>query len=268
MRKILKLLFGISLLMFCTLQANAQNVKFIQVTDVHLTQTNKSRLDTFVNDINQKYSNKDIDFVVFTGDNIDKARIEDLDLFLHTIKKLNFKTYVTLGNHDVFKSQGLDKKLYMNEIRKDLGTYHPNKPNYVFKDKDIVFVVMDGVKEVIPGQGGYYKDSELTWLDKQLTKYKNNRVVIIQHFPLLDARTRVHKLYKKENYLEVLAKHDNVLAIISGHYHYNQEEFQNGVYNIVTHKFFDNSSYKIIEIDSKLPMVYTQLHSNDVNTTE
>lgn len=60
--------------MFCTLQANAQNVKFIQVTDVHLTQVNKSRLETFVSNINQKYSNKGIDFVVFTGDNIDKRK--------------------------------------------------------------------------------------------------------------------------------------------------------------------------------------------------
>lgn len=102
MRKLLNLLFGISLLMFCTLQANAQNVKFIQVTDVHLTQANKSRLETFVNDINQKYSNKDIDFVVFTGDNMDKARIDDLDLFLHTIKKTEFQNLYHFGQPRCF----------------------------------------------------------------------------------------------------------------------------------------------------------------------
>ena len=172
-------------------------IKFIQVTDIHLTQNNKKYLDEFVSEINSKYN--DLDFVVFTGDNIDKANVKDLETFLQSVKKLKVKKYILIGNHDVFKSQGLDKNLYMKLVRKEIGRYHSDKTNYTFKVKDVVFIVMDGVKEVIPGQGGYYKDEELQWLDKQLYKYKNNKVVLLQHFPLLDTQSRVHHLYKKES---------------------------------------------------------------------
>lgn len=156
----------------------ADTIKFIQVTDIHLTQSNKKFLDEFVQEMNTQY--KDIDFIVFTGDNIDKANVKDLETFLQSIKNIKKRKYVLLGNHDVFKSQGLDKKLYMQLVRKELGRYYSNKPNYVFKDKGIVFIAMDGVKEVIPGQGGYYKEEELQWLDKILTKYKNNKIVILR----------------------------------------------------------------------------------------
>lgn len=236
------------------------NVKFVQVTDVHTTKDNVNYLKDFVDEVNQY---QDLDFVVFTGDNIDKAHIEDLNLFLGEIKNIHFKTYVLLGNHDVFKSNHLNKKLYMQTVRNTLGSYHSNKPNYVFKVKDIVFVAMDGVKEVIPASNGYYRENELLWLDKTLTKYKKHKVVILQHFPLLDWRSADHSLYKKDEYLKVLAKHNNVIAVISGHYHQNREENQYGVYNIVTKNFDKNKYYKIIEIDNKSNMIYTQLKEPD-----
>lgn len=263
MKKLLYLIFIITVLIFVQSSVLAKPAKFVQVTDVHLTKYNASYLKNFVNDVNSKYD--DIDFVVFTGDNIDRANIDDLKLFLKTIKELKFKTYVLVGNHDVAKYQNLDKKLYMSTVKQELGPYHRDKTNYVFKDNGIVFVVMDGVKEVMPGAGGYFKQNELKWLDKNLNKYKNEKVVILQHFPLLDAKKKSSDLYDKEDYKDVLSKHSNVLAIISGHYHENREEYKDNIYNIVTMKFLNNTYYKIIEIDSVNGMVYTQLIDNSCN---
>lgn len=260
MKKI-KILLGILVLAFlCFTPVNAENLKFIQVTDVHLTQNNKGYLEELVSDLNKKYS--DLDFVIFTGDNIDNANVEDLKTFLSIIKELKFKKYVIMGNHDVFKSHGLDKKLYMSLVKKELGSYHSNKPNYVFKDKDVVFITMDGVKEVIPGPNGYYREEELNWLDKQLDKYKNNKVVIVQHFPLIVTDSKMHKLYRRDDYMEMLKNHNNVIGIISGHYHKNIEENLNGIYNIATMKFDnENEYYKVIEIDKESSMIFTQLNS-------
>lgn len=256
--------FTIALVLFYScINAKAENVKFIQATDVHLTKDNTLYLEDFVNEINKNYN--DLDFVIFTGDNIDKPKIEDLQTFLGIIKKLKVKKYVILGNHDVYKSGGLNKQLYMKTVRKNLGAYHSDSSNYIFKIKGVVFIVMDGVKEVIPGSAGFYKESELQWLDSQLTKYKNKKVVVFQHFPLLDSKRVTHNLYKKENYLQVLNKHNNVIAIISGHYHKNREEFDGSIYHIVTEKFSDNTNYKIIEIDTEIPMVYSRLISKDEN---
>ena len=147
----------------------------------------------------------------------------------------------------------------MSVVHKKLGRYHSKNVNYTFKDGNIVFVVMNGVKEIIPGPNGYFKDEELLWLDKTLTKYKNNKVVLLQHFPLIDSNRKGHNLYKKDEYMQILSKHDNVIAVISGHYHENMEEKEGDIYNIVTKNFSDNQYYKLITIDDETYEIYTHL---------
>lgn len=201
---------------------------------------------------------KDTDFIIFTGDNIDNADPRELYWFLKKIKKIKIRTYVLIGNHDVFKSKGLDKKFYMKMVRHELGFYHSNKAHYVIKKGNIVFVVADSAKEIFPAPNGYFNKQELRWLDETLEKYKDKKVVIIQHFPLLDTNVSGHSLWKKEDYLEVLKKHDNVIAIVSGHYHKNYEKNIGGIYHILTPSC-QNGRYKIIKIDKNDYSIYTSL---------
>jgi len=240
----------------CGLSANAEIIKFAQVTDVHINSYNVSYLRDFVKEINKQ---NDLDFVVFTGDNIDNANIDDLKDFLEQVSRIKFRTYILIGNHDVFKYKKLDKVLYMKTVKKYMGSYHSDKPNYVFTQKGVVFIVMDGVKEVIPAPSGYYKQADIDWLESMLNKYSNKKVVILQHFPLLETNIEGHNTYGREEYLEMLKRHNNVIAIISGHFHTNKEEKINNVYHIVTKNFSNNRYYKIIEIDSDTGMVYTYL---------
>lgn len=235
----------------------AKTVRFIQVTDVHLTQGNYEKLKTFVTDVNKNYRN--IDFVVFTGDNIDKASISDLKTFLLIVKKIKPRVYVLVGNHDVVKIQGLDKALYMRAARLFLGRYHPKKTNFVFKKKGVVFIAMDGVKEVFPAPNGYYKEKETAWLQDRLKKYKNNKVVILQHFPVIEGASKSHNTYKREEYLNLLAAHNNVLAVVSGHFHTDEKVKFGNVYHIVTKNFSGGSWYKIIDIDTKESIIRTYL---------
>lgn len=255
-----KLILLITILFLGQISVFAKDVKFIQVTDVHFNRNNSKPLIQFVEDINNDF--KDVDFVVFTGDNLDKANPKDLYAFAEIVKKIKPKVYVTLGNHDLYKSQQMTHINYMHLIRKKLGLYHSNKPNYVIKRGNFVFLTMNGVKEVIPGPNGYYKFEELQWLDKQLTKYKDKKVVILQHFPLLETKTKNHNLYRKEDYLEILKKHNNVISIVSGHYHENREEMINGIYHIITKNFQNNTYYKIIEIQEGDNFVFTSLIDN------
>lgn len=239
--------------------AYSKNVRFIQVTDVHLTEHNAKYLKDFVDDINAKYSG--IDFVVFTGDNLDKPEQKDLGIFLDIIKQLNVRPYVLVANHDLYRNKNMSSEFYMGLVRKKLGLYHSAKPNYVFKKNDIVFIAMNGVRELIPGPCGYFKEKELVWLDSMLTKYAGKKVVILQHFPVLDSPLRSHNLHNKDDYLKVIKKHNNVIAVISGHYHQNREEFEDNIYNIVTKKFDNNRYCKLIEIENGF--VYTLLIDNN-----
>lgn len=252
----------------------AAEIKFIQISDSHFSEVgqeytqrdvenSRCYLEKTIKDIN---SLKDVDFVVFTGDNIDQANAADLELFLGIANKLKFPYYIVIGNHEVFKSQNFDKKEYMRIVRKysKPRSCKPKAANYLFEKKGIVFIVVDGAKEVIPGPAGYYKKDTLSWFDKKLTKYKNKDVIVFQHFPIIPPYyNRTHATYNVQDYETVLKKHSNVIAIFSGHYHANGETKKDGIYHVSTPSLVEEPhNYKIVEISMKNKkdyQIYTQL---------
>ncbi len=247
MRKIAFLTLIIGL--FFNLLSNfafSKEVKFIQITDINLNTKNAWKLQETIKEINQY---NDIDFVVFGGNNIQKADIDNLNTFLYLIKKVNKKVYVLLGSNDVLSSNGITKKYYLERVNKALLFRHPKKPNYVFKCKDYVFITMDGSKQYFQSSNGYYTPQELMWLDKTLTKHKNDDVIILQHFPVYPAKSLWLQTAKMEEYLKVLKKHNNVKMIVSGHYGDNQEVNNFGIYNVITESYSKQGAYKIIQLD-------------------
>ncbi len=268
MKKLLSL-FGLCLMfLLSTTGAWAENIKFIQVADVHLSAKSDFSmkvLEGAVKDINKQ---TDIAFVVFTGDNINNPREENLKEFVKIVSKLKVPYYVALGNHDVYKSNGLSKVRYFEILRENNILYPQRKPNYKFSKNGFVFLIVDGAKEVIPGSVGYYRQDTLNWLEKELSDNAKKDVVIFQHFPVeypegVESSLKTHKTYKVEEYQELLEKHNNVLAVISGHFHVNSENMKNGVYHIATPSLLALPySYKIIDIVTTKefsPIIYTQL---------
>lgn len=249
-----KLLLILSIFVFTVSPVFAKNIKFAQVTDMYYK--GKSQvLTNIITDINKT---SDIDFVVFTGNNIGRPNQRNLRNFLTDLKKLNKPYYIVLGNKDVSKTHDLEKKTYMSMVRK-YNRLHPKQTNYTFKKSDVVFVVVDGSKELIPTTNGYYSKDTISWVDKQLKKYSMNKVVIIQHFPLANkSDNEFYYTYNILEYMQMLSKHSNVIAVVSGHYNKNDEIMYNGVNHITTPRSSDGS-YKIIDIDTSNNAVYTLL---------
>ncbi len=262
MNKNLIITFLVFLFMQCA--AFAEIVKFIQVTDVHYSSDEEYRgkvLDAAVQTINKE---KGVSFVMFTGDNIDKPNEKALVEFVHKANKLKVPYYILIGNHDVYKNGGLSKARYLEVVRENNIFFRQRKPNYVFKKNGFVFIVADGAKEVIPGAVGYFKENTMKWLAKQLNKYKRRNVIIFQHYPLIMVKESAsHRVYNKDEYLELLDKHDNVVSVIAGHIHKNGEIMRNGVYHITSPSLLnDPHTYKVITISTTKgfsPMVYTEL---------
>lgn len=263
MKILLKFFIIFIALLFINQISYAEQVKFAQVTDTHYAGGVNYRYNVLKSAIEDINNQENLDFVVFTGDNIDRPKEKDLIEFLQIIKKLKKPYYIVIGNHDVYKANGLSKTKYM-EIINGNNVFKKPSPNYVFSKNGFVFIVIDGAKEVIPGSNGYYKADTLKWLEKQLVKYKDKHVVILQHFPLIEPQPqKSHITYKAEEYLKTLDKYDNVIAVVSGHYHINGEKMRNGVYHISSPTLLNEpNSYKIIEISSTKefsPMIYTRL---------
>lgn len=273
LKRLRTLFFILAIFLIGTINsAYSKTIKFVQITDSHYMLTPEGKedashavsiLDSAIKDINRI---KDVKFVVFTGDNIDKPSPELLYMFLKEANKLTVPYYLAIGDHELFKSQNFTRKDYMYVTRHISKHCHPLKSNYIFKNSGIVFIVLDGAKEVIPGTNGYYRLSTLQWLDKKLKKYENKKVVIVQHFPVVPPiDKKSYETYNVKNYEDVLALHKNVIAIISGHYHVNNEQYKDGIYHISSPALIDEPhSFKVIEIETKAgsaPQIYTQLRN-------
>lgn len=248
----------------------AKQLNFVQVTDIHLAQ-NRAFSSRNVSDSIQNLQNAvsainnmtDVNFVVFTGDNIDSPNEADLKTFCQITKKLNKPYYIFIGNHDTNGIGDLNKWDYMKIVANYDKYQKSSEPYYYFfPNKDFIAVVMDGASYYIPSTRGSYSDEELEWLDKLLDKYKNKEAVIFQHFPLVEpCEKRSHRTKYPEKYLELLARHDNVVAVLSGHYHAETVTKLNGIYHISTPALLDKQ-YRTVEINydsDKKPVLETQI---------
>mgnify|MGYP002627210038 CR=1 FL=1 len=167
----------------------------------------------------------------------------------------------------------MSKKHYFEILREGNPFYRQRTPNYKFSKNGFIFLVVDGAKEVIPGSIGYYRKDTLEWVNQILTKNDKSSVIIFQHFPVeypdgVENKLKTHKTYKVEEYQTMLAKHNNVLAVLSGHFHVNCENMKEGVYHISTPSLINvPNSYKIIDIITTKdfsPLIYTQLREFEV----
>ena len=84
-----------------------------------------------------------------------------------------------------------------------------------------------------------------------------NKVVILQHYPIANKPdNELYYTYNSVEYLKMLHNHKNVLAVVSGHYHKNEEVMFDGV-NHITSPDASRGFYKIIEIDLDSNEIYT-----------
>ena len=217
----------------CVSTVSAKNLKFVQITDVRYSKTdNPEVLSKVIKDVNKQ---KNIDFVVFTGDNIERTDMQDLKDFITAAKKLHRPFYVVIGDKDVNKHKDISKKDYQKYLKKKLPNYKTTDLNYTFEKGGVVFMVVDGAKDVIPGTNGYFKDETVQWVDTTLNLYPRKNVIILQHFPLVPpGENEGYVTFKPQKYLEVLQKHNNVKAVISGHFGVNKEETVDGIVHITT----------------------------------
>ncbi len=238
----------------------AGQLKIVHISDVHIS-LNKDNygnrnikrsalnLQKAVNSINAM---EDVDFTVFSGDNIDDYRSEDLIKFCEITKKLEKPYYVAIGNHDAFAYGDLTKEKYLQILKKHNKNQKKAEPSYYVRpNKDLVLVVLDGVINRIPSSFGYYSDETLAWLDKVLTKFKKKNVIIVQHFPLVEPyEKKSHRVKYPEKYENLLKKHENVKAILSGHYHKYNLVKRDGIYHVSAPALVSfNSRYLIVTIN-------------------
>ena len=240
------------------LAGHCADFRFVQVDGALYNSSEPKKFENLVQKINAE---KDVEFVVFTGNNIHKPSTAELKDFLKKAKKLKRPFYVVLGQKDVNRKKGLSKKEYIKIVRKNNPTHRMiYSPNYTFSKKGILFIVADGSKEVIPTTIGYYKEDVILWLDEKLEDNNDKKVVILQHYPIVPpSKKETHYTYKADEYLRLLSEYNNVKAVVAGHFNENNEQVVNGVLHISTKEAPKYRNNDIIDYEPENPTFWSTI---------
>jgi 3',5'-cyclic AMP phosphodiesterase CpdA len=247
-----------------TLRAQAdkspESLKIIQFTDVHIDKKNpilKARMypesiKLLKAGVDQANAIKDTDLVVFSGDLVNTSNKDDLFTFMKTANKLDFPWIATTGNHDIGISGGISKSEFIKLLSSHNLNINSNKTYYSYvPKKGYIVICLDGVIDKIITANGMFDNEQLKWLDKTLTEYKKSKAIIVQHFPIVEPYASLsHKVLNGERYMDVIKKHQNVIAILSGHYHATKVTKVGNIVHISTPALIEYpNAFRVIKIN-------------------
>lgn len=229
-------IFGIFivLLTFCVVWvqgccANSTNLRFAQISDAHYSTTESDTsyklltksallLDDAINQVN---NTPNIDFVMFTGDMINRPKENELLSFIKHANLLSMPWYVVFGNHDISHSGTLNKKRYFDILNGHSTSFCFNTPYYSFSPKKGYKVIgLDTIIDYKLTSQGEVSEEQLNWLKKELDDSKGDVVLIFTHVPIIEPfPSENHRLKNGYELKLLLKKYDNPIIICSGHYH-------------------------------------------------
>lgn len=209
--------------------SGATGLKFAHVSDVHFLENGSNTtfkmigesprlLDDAVNQINEQ---DNIDFVMITGDLIDKALEKELKAALPHVQKLNAPWYFAFGNHDRCVGGYLNTLVYMNMLKNANENFTFKQSYYSFEPKKgYKVIVLDDIITDEITSNGFIDETQLKWLKKELDRSKNSTVLIFMHVPLIEPfASPNHRLRNATQVISLIESYKNPIGVFQGHYH-------------------------------------------------
>jgi len=206
---------------------------FVQISDTHINheylpdkakiRENSEKL--FTTAIRQINEIDNVDFVLATGDLINKPEKKLLDKFIEIITALNAPLYAILGNHDVGVSAELSKEEYVRAFQTlpNPTSFTGQMAYYSFSINEIFTVIcLDTTNEDFVSRLGRIDDKQLFWLQNELEKNRSKIVILALHISPIDPFRSEQGLFfdpSKKEFLDLIDRYDNVIALFSGDYH-------------------------------------------------
>lgn len=209
--------------------STSTGLRFVQLSDIHFSENSPNTafkmigesprlLDDAVEQINGQ---NNLDFVMITGDLIDKSFEKELSAFLPHIEKLNTPWYFAFGNHDRCVGGYLNTQVYLDMVKKSNSNFIFGNSYYAFTPKKgyRVIVLDDIITNKVTSQGNIDK-IQYEWLRKELDKSKNDTVLIFMHVPLIEPfASPNHRLRNATAVISLIESYKNPIGVFQGHYH-------------------------------------------------
>lgn len=270
----LAIFIGVSGLQICS--ANTSNLRFAQISDVHYSNFEKDTSykllvnsgDLLADAISQVNCTPNIDFVMFTGDMINKPRKDQLFCFIKYANLLNSPWYAVLGNHDIAHDGTLTKKLYIDILNGHNPSFCFNNSYYSFVPKKGYKIIgLDTIIDYKMTSQGEVSDEQLKWLKSELDHSKNDVVVIFTHVPLIEPfPSENHRLKNSYEVKLLLKKYDNPIIVCSGHYHATKVFQEDNILYISTPSLVSYpNAFRVINICPNRKTVLVDVYLKETN---
>ncbi len=240
----------------------SRTMKFVQLSDIHYSLIRDdtsykllSKTRPLLKDaIKQINAQKNIKFVMITGDGIDKPTKDSLYSLTDELNTLHYPWYYVLGNHDTSTDGYLTKIRFVEILKETNPNYLFDSTYYTFKpQKGYRVIVLDGAKNKGISSHGVLPQAQLFWLDNILSKSKNDTVLIFIHFPLLPPyESKGHEIINADEFKAVLKKYNMPIAIFSGHYHAAKITKRGNILHVSSPSLAGYpNAFRIIEVTNK-----------------
>lgn len=251
--------------------ASNSNLKFGQVSDAHYSSIEKDTtykvlesssqiLEDVVLQLNDTLG---LDFVMFTGDLVNKPKKSQLLEFISKANCLDVPWYGLLGNHDVqefkiSKSEFFDILCGHNPNFSYKGPYYSFEPKKGFKVICLDTIIIDKITTQ-----GEISEEQLQWLDSELKSAKNDVVILCMHVPVIEPySSESHRLANRIEVMNILHKYKNPIIVCSGHYHASKLIQEDNILYIDTPSLVTYPcAYRVININNQRKKVIVDVYT-------
>jgi 3',5'-cyclic AMP phosphodiesterase CpdA len=252
------------------------NLRLAQVSDVHFSTFEENTsykflkkspqlLDDVIFQIN---TSGPYDFVMFTGDLVNKPKCSELLKFISHASLLNTPWYAINGNHDI----AIDGPLTKNEFRNILNSHNRFMSNselyYSFSPKKGYRVIcLDSIIDYKLTSNGEIHKKQLDWLKEQLDKYRKDVIILCTHVPIEEPYPSAnHKLNNDDELKNLLGNYTNPIIVLQGHYHCVRAKQKDNIIYISSPSLvtFPNA-FRVININSNKKRTLVDVFLKETN---
>jgi manganese-dependent ADP-ribose/CDP-alcohol diphosphatase len=220
------------------------------------------------------FRNDSADFIINLGDLIDKD-YRSYKPVLDIIDSSRLKTYHVSGNHDYSVDPRYKRQLpVLQPSQKGYYSFVYNKFRFIFLNGNEISTYIstnkakinkaneyltrlknEGETNALDWNGGISSE-QLEWLDIQINEasVNNEKILLFCHFPVIPEN--VHNLLNYKDVLQILEKHQNIIAWFNGHNH----EGNYGNFNMIHFITFKG----MVETDSTNSFALVEVYKNKI----